>query len=85
MLTGMKVDKMSISLGAELGDEVRRAARKAGTGISAWLAAAAAAKLRADALRAFLDTWEREQGPLTPEELGRAEKELGLRSGRRSA
>lgn len=85
MLVCMKVDKMSISLGAKLGEEVRRAARKAGTGISTWLADAAAAKLRADALRDFLDTWEREQGPLTPDELARAEKELGVRSKKGSA
>lgn len=76
---------MSISLGAKLGDEVRKAARKAGMGISTWLADAAAAKLRAEALREFLDDWEREQGPLTPDELARAEKELGVRSGRSSA
>lgn len=80
----MKVDKMSISLGAKLGDDVRKAARKAGTGISKWLADAAAEKLRADALRELLDAWEREQGPLTPDELARAERELGVRSGRGS-
>ena len=34
MLVAVKVDTMSISCGAKLGDEVRRAARKAGTGIS---------------------------------------------------
>lgn len=75
----MKVDKMSISLDPELGDEVRGAARKAGVGLSAWLAGAAAARLRADALRDFLDEWEWDQGPLTAEELVRAEAELGLR------
>ncbi len=40
----------------------------------------AAARLRADALREFLDAWEAEQGALTPEELARAEAELGLRA-----
>jgi hypothetical protein len=75
----MKVDKMSISLDAELGDEVRNAARKAGVGLSAWLAAAAAAKLRAMVLGEFLDHWEREHGPLAPDELERAETELRLR------
>ncbi len=34
-----------------------------------------AARLRADALREFLDAWETERGALTPEEL--AEAELG--------
>ncbi|MSP21830.1 MAG: hypothetical protein EXR66_02240 [Dehalococcoidia bacterium] len=77
----MKVDKLSISLDAELGDEVRAAARKAGKGVSAWLAEAAAAKLRSEALREFLDEWQAEHGPITPEELARAREELGLRTG----
>jgi hypothetical protein len=74
----MKVDKMSISFDSQLGDEVRDAARKAGTGLSSWLAEAAAVRLRADALREFVDAWETEQAPLTIEELRRAEAELGL-------
>ena len=77
----MKVDKMSVSFEAALGDEIRRAARSAGVGLSSWLAQAASARLRADALREFLDTWEAEQGALTPDELARAEAELGLRTG----
>jgi hypothetical protein len=79
MFGGMKVDKMSISLEAELGDEVRAAALKAGIGLSSWLAEAAAAKLRAEALAKFLDKWEKEHIPLTAEELSRAESELGLK------
>ena len=75
----MKVDKMSISLEAELGDRVRDAARRARKGISSWLAEAAAAKLRAEALAEFLDDWEKEHGAFTEEELARAEQELGLR------
>jgi hypothetical protein len=75
----MKATKLSISLDAELGDEVRQAARKAGKGLSAWLAEAAAAKLRNEGLRELLDEWEIEHGPITPEELARAQEELGLR------
>ncbi|HVO48917.1 MAG TPA: hypothetical protein VMT29_21550 [Steroidobacteraceae bacterium] len=76
----MKVDKISISFEANLGDQVRDAARKAGTGLSSWLAGAAAARLRAEALEEFLDTWEKKHGALTPEELSRAERELGIGS-----
>ena len=76
----MKVDKMSISLEADLGASVRDAARRAGTGLSSWLAEAASAKLRAEALAAFLDDWEHENGPLSAEELAAAERELGLRA-----
>ena len=69
----MRVDKMSISLDAGLGKAVRRAARRSGRGLSSWLAEAAAAKLRDEALAAFLDDWEAEHGPLTEAELARAE------------
>jgi len=77
----MKVDKLSVSFEATLGDNIRNAAQKAGTGISSWLAEAAAAKLRTEALREFLDAWESEHGPLTAEELRRAEAELGIQAG----
>lgn len=81
----MKVDKISISFEAGLGDQVRQAARKADTGLSSWLAGAAAARLRAEALTAYLDAWENKHGALTAAEIGRAERELGLGTlGRRS-
>ena len=74
----MKVDKMSISLDPELGDQVRAAADRAGKPLSGWLAEAAAAKLRAEALAEYLDDFERRGGPLTPDELRAARAELGL-------
>jgi hypothetical protein len=76
----VKVDKMSISLEADLGDAVRDAARRAGKGLSSWLAEAAATKLRAEALEQYLDEWEREHGAFTAAELEQAERELGLRA-----
>jgi hypothetical protein len=79
----MKVEKISISLEPALSDEVRAAAMKAGIGVSTWLAQAAAAKLRAEALTDFLDVWQKENGPITPQELSRAESELGLKRRRR--
>lgn len=79
-ITAVKVDKMSISMDPDLGDEVRAAAAAAGIGLSAWMAEAAAAKLRAQALAEFLDDWEREHGAFTAEELAAAEAELGLRA-----
>jgi hypothetical protein len=54
----MKVSKLSISFDPRLGIQVRAAARKARTPVSTWLAQAAAAKLRADALGKFSDDWE---------------------------
>ena len=74
----MKVDKLSVSFDPDLGNAIRAAAERAGGGISRWLADAAAAKLRAEALSEFLDDWEAEHGALTAEELARASTELGL-------
>ena len=77
----MKVDKLSISFEPELGDAVRSAAGKAGKPVSSWLAEAAVSKLRAEALAEFLSGWQAEHGALTAEEIGRAERELGLAAG----
>jgi hypothetical protein len=74
----VKVDKLSISFDPALGDAVRNAARHHGSSISAWLADAADAKLRAEALADYLERWEAEHGALTPEELTAAAAELGL-------
>lgn len=71
---------MSISFDPELGDAVRAAASETGKPLSSWLAEAAAAKLRAEALARFLDDWEAEHGVLTAAEIARAERELGLRA-----
>jgi hypothetical protein len=77
MLGGMKVDKLSVSFDPDLGDAIRGAARTSGSSLSGWLAEAATAKLRADALAAYLERWEAEHGPLTAEELAKAATELG--------
>ena len=69
---------MSISMEPELGDNVRAAARRAGMSLSAWLAEAAAARLRRQALGEFLADWQAEHGDITPKELGKARAELGF-------
>jgi hypothetical protein len=68
----MKVSKLSISFDPRLGSQVRAAARKARAPVSTWLAQAAAAKLRADALGKFLDDWEGKHGKLTEQAFTRA-------------
>jgi predicted nuclease with TOPRIM domain len=78
MLAGMKVDKVSTSFPAEVGDEIRSAARRSGLSVSARLTEAARAKLRAEALREALDTYQREHSAFTPEELTRAGRDLGF-------
>lgn len=74
----MKVDKLSVSFAPDLGDEVRSAARRSGRGLSGWLAEAAAARLRSEALAQVLDDWEAEHGELTAQELAQAAADLGL-------
>ena len=74
----MTVDKLSISMDPSLGADVRESARQAGQTLSAWVAEAAAARLRRDALDAFFTHWEREQGAFTEEEMARARADLGL-------
>jgi hypothetical protein len=74
----VKVDKLSISLDPDLGDAVRGAALHRGSSLSAWLAEAAATKLRAEALEDYLEAWEAEHGPLAAEELAAAASELGV-------
>ncbi|MGH2903406.1 MAG: hypothetical protein ACRDK7_07485 [Solirubrobacteraceae bacterium] len=74
----MKVDKLSVSFDPDLGDAVRGAARHSGSSLSAWLAEAAAAKLRAEALANYLDDWESSHGPLTADELASAAAELSI-------
>jgi hypothetical protein len=72
----VKVDKVSVSFPPELGDAIRASAAKAGAPLSAWLAQAASAKLRAEALAELLDDWSKEDGPLTYAELAEARRTL---------
>ena len=73
----MNAAKMSISLEATLGEAVREAAQRSGKGLSAWVAEAAEAKLRSEALKYALDEWEAENGAFTEEELAWALAEQG--------
>jgi hypothetical protein len=74
----VRVDKISISLNHQLAADVRAAAKRSGRGLSAWMAEAAADKLRGQSLDEFLNDWEAEHGAFTPEELAEAEAELHL-------
>lgn len=74
----MAVEKLSVSFPEDLAGAVRQGAREAGQGVSTWLAQAASARLRADALQAFVTEYEREHGAFTAEELEQASRELGL-------
>jgi hypothetical protein len=68
---------MSISMDPVLGDDVRAAAERAGVSLSAWIAEAAASRLRHEALAQFLADWQDEHGAITEAELTKARAELG--------
>jgi hypothetical protein len=71
----MPMAKISVSLEDDLYRRVRDAAGS--DGVSGWLADAAAARLRANALRAVADEIAEETGgPYTERELGEARKWL---------
>lgn len=74
----MNAAKLSISLDAALADEIREATRTAGKPLSTWLAEAASARLRSQALDEFLAEYEAEFGPFTAEELAQADRDLGF-------
>jgi hypothetical protein len=74
----MNIDRLSVTMDAELGEAVRKAAARAGTSVSAWLAAAAADRLRNELLDAALEVWETESGPFTDAELNEAASLLSL-------
>jgi hypothetical protein len=72
------VDRFSVTMPPEIGAAVRRAAAQRGTSVSAWLADAAADRLRNELLGAALDAWEAEDGSFTESELEAAAAALGI-------
>jgi hypothetical protein len=74
----MQVDRLSITMEPRLGAAARRAAKRAGMSVSAWIAEATADRLRNDALGKALDEWEAEEGAFSADELAKAADALGL-------
>ncbi|MGC1289603.1 MAG: hypothetical protein WA895_42325 [Streptosporangiaceae bacterium] len=66
-----QVDRFSVTMPPEVGEGVRQAAARQGISVSAWLAEAAADRLRNELLGAALDAWESEDGPFAETELNR--------------
>jgi hypothetical protein len=73
-----QVDRFSVTMPPEIGAAVRKAAAAQGTSVSAWLADAAADRLRNELLGAALDAWEAEDGAFTQQELDEAAAALGM-------
>ncbi|HTM20092.1 MAG TPA: hypothetical protein VL172_06290 [Kofleriaceae bacterium] len=79
----MQVDRLSITMDPRLGAAVRRAARRAGVSVSAWIAGASADRVRNELLGQAIDQWEEADGPFTGEELAEAARLLGADRPRR--
>ncbi len=72
----MTVEKLSVSLDADLVERGREAAEEAGLSFSAWVAQGMARQLKIrDGLRA-MEQWQEEFGPFTDEEIARADERL---------
>jgi predicted transcriptional regulator len=80
----MHVDRLSITMDPDLGGAVREAAARSSTSVSAWLADAAADRLRNELLGAALDEWEAESTPFSDGELEAAARILRTARGARS-
>lgn len=74
----MQADRLSITMDPRLGSAARKAARKAGMSLSAWVAEATADRVRNEALGHALDQWEAEDGTFTSQELSAAAQALKL-------
>ena len=74
----MQVDRLSITIDPRLGTAARRAAKRAGMSLSAWIAEATADRVRNEALGRALDQWEAEDGTFTSHELTAAARALGV-------
>ncbi len=81
-LVCMNVDRLSVTLDPKLGAAARKAAKRAKLSLSAWIAEAAADRVRNEALGQALDRWEAEDGAFTDHELARAAE--ALKAGPRS-
>ena len=76
MISGMGVEKMSVSFDLELGEAIRTSAAGGNQSVSAWLAEAARDRLRLEALGEAIAAWEQEFGALTEAEVTEAEELL---------
>ncbi len=77
----MNADRITVTMETDLGAAVREAATRAGQSVSAWLAAAAADRLRHELLGRALDDWEQESGAFSDAELDAAAAALGVARG----
>lgn len=81
----MAVDRLSVTVDAELGRELRRIAAASGMSVSSWVSSAIEARVRNHLLGEALDAWQQEDGPFTEAELAAADKLLAESEARAKA
>jgi len=72
----MAVERLTVSVDAELAAAMREAANQDALNMSAWLANAARRQLAVRGLAAAISDWEIEHGEFTDDELDRARERL---------
>ncbi len=77
MILVVAVERITVSLDAELAAAIRDAAEADEQSVSAWLADAARRQLASRGLRDVIADWEVEHGAFTPDELAAARHRLG--------
>ncbi len=73
----MAVEKMSISMDAELAEKIRRAAEDDGLSVSAWIAKRVDREIRMRGIDRLLEEYQEEHGAFTEEEIRQADIRLG--------
>ena len=72
----MAVERLTISLDADLAEAIRVAAAAGAENVSSWIADASRRRLSREGLRAVIKDWEAENGPVTADERAAARKWL---------
>lgn len=72
----MAVERLTISLDADLAEAIRVAAEADAENVSSWIAEASRRRLSREGLRAVIKDWEDEHGEITEEEMAAVRKLL---------
>lgn len=72
----MAVERLTISLDADLAEAIRVAAEADAENVSSWIADASRRRLSREGLLAVIKDWEDIHGEITVEEMAAARKEL---------
>lgn len=75
-MIAVTVEKLSISFDRRLARAIRREAKGEGTSVSEWVSRAAERQLKLAGMGKVLDSWEKEHGAPSKEELAKIDRML---------